>query len=646
MAELRASTSIIQTQANPFKTALPLIALVAIVTLAGALRYANLEALGDGNIYYTAAVKAMLQSPANFFFVAAEPGGGVSIDKPPFGLWVQASSAAILGVNGLAVTLPSILAGMASVAVLYHLVSQRFGALAGLIAAFVLATTPVSIAVDGTNNLDSVLIFVLLLAAWAFIRAVETRRLAPLLIGAALVGIGFNTKMLQAYLILPAVYAAYFLSARLTWTRKLAYLIGASVVLLVVSLSWALIVDLTPADQRPYVGGSQTNSVLELALGYNGLQRVTGAGSRAGGTPGGQRDGGPPPGMAPGGPGGFNPTGSEVGEPGPLRLFSAPLANELSWALPLALFMLAVLILSERPRWPLGVQHQSAVLWGGWLLTGMAFFTVSAFFHAYYLATIAPPLAALIGIGAAAIAQSPRARLFTVALIGAVLGTLIYQWLTADHYNAALPELRLIAVTALAVGIVSLTISYWFPRWRRISVPALVSAALIIPVAWGGLTAQDASTNAVLPSSYAGTAQEGMFGGRGALVGNLSLITESLLAYVEANQTSDYLLVVGSAMQGAPLVLETGQPVLYLGGFNGSDAIYTEADLAQMVADGEVRFFLTGISPFDRWVVDTCRLVEDVSINVTMPGGGMRPPAGGFPGGFAPPALYDCQMTG
>jgi len=156
------------------------------------------------------------------------------------------------------------------------------------------------------------------------------------------------------------------------------------------------------------------------------------------------------------------------------------------------------------------------------------------------------------------------------------------------------------------------------------------------------VTRMEGVTRAAIAPSQTAT----MFGGRGALVGNLSLITEALLAYVEANQTTDYLLVVGSAMQGAPLVLETGQPVLYLGGFNGSDAIYTEADLAQMVAEGEVRFFLTGISSFDRWVVDTCRLVEAVSINVTMPGGGMRPPAGGFPGGFAPPALYDCQMTG
>lgn len=160
-----------------------LVTLAGIVILAGVLRLSNIDALGNGNEYYTAAVEAMIQSPSNFFFAAAEPGGGVSIDKPPFGLWVQTLSAAIFGVNNFGVTFPSILAGMLSVALIYHLVSKRFGAAAGLIAAFVLATTPISIAVDGTNNLDSLLIFVLLLSAWGFIRAVETGELRYFLTG-------------------------------------------------------------------------------------------------------------------------------------------------------------------------------------------------------------------------------------------------------------------------------------------------------------------------------------------------------------------------------------------------------------------------------------------------------------------------------
>lgn len=634
----------------------PWIALAVIVALAGALRYANLDALGSGNQYYTAAVNAMLQSPTNFFFAAAEPGGGVSVDKPPFGLWIQTISAAIFGVNGFAVALPSILAGMASVALLYWLVSRRFGALAGLIAAFVLATTPVAVAVDGTNNLDSLLIFALLLATWAWLRAIESGRLAPLLLGAALVGIGFNIKMLQAFLVVPALYAAYFLGARVSWAKKLVYLGGAGVVLLVVSFAWAVIVDLTPADQRPYVGGSQTNSVIELALGYNGLQRLTGGM----GVPGGAaRDGGQmiaPPG------GGGNPTSSEVGEPGLLRVFSAPLENELSWALPLALFMLTILVASEKLTLPLGDQHRALVLWGGWLLTGLAFFTVSEFFHAYYLATIAPPMAALIGIGAATAWRSNRVRLLTLLLIGAVAGTLVYQWVTADAYGAPIPLSRFAAVVALACGIAVFGASYWLPKWRRFAAPTLVAAALIIPATWGVLTAQEVSTNSVLPSSYSGTRQEGMMGaGMPANAG--SVMTDALrpiLDYLQEHQTSKYLIAVSSSMIGAPIVLATSEPVLYLGGFNGSDPIYSEESIAALVASGDARYFLTGGSSVDTWVTATCRAVEEVGFDLSGMIGGLPPQFGrdaqggrqGFqpPAGFAPgrgelPALYDCQAA-
>jgi 4-amino-4-deoxy-L-arabinose transferase-like glycosyltransferase len=184
----------------PRERILPLAALAAIVILAARLRFANLEAIGYGNTYYSAAVKSMLQSWHNFFFVAAEPGGSVSVDKPPLGLWLQAISAYFLGVSGFAVVLPEIIAGLLSVVLVYHLVRRSFGDVAGLLAGLVLAITPVVIATDRNNTIDSTLIFTLLLAAWAFIKATEIGKLRHLLLGAALVDIGFNIKMLQAYL--------------------------------------------------------------------------------------------------------------------------------------------------------------------------------------------------------------------------------------------------------------------------------------------------------------------------------------------------------------------------------------------------------------------------------------------------------------
>jgi len=243
------------------------ILLSGIVALAAALRLVNLNALGLANHYYSAAIVSMLQSWRNFFFVAAEPGGSVSVDKPPLGFWVQAASARALGVNTLGLILPQIAAGLLSILVVERLVRRSFGRTASLLAALVLAVTPVSVAVERNNTIDSLLILVLLLAAWAFVKAAETGRWRPLLVGAALVGIGFNIKMLEAYLPLPAFYALYLTGSGERWGRKLGKLAATTALLLAISLSWAVIVDLTPADQRPYVGSSGDNSEMSLMIG-------------------------------------------------------------------------------------------------------------------------------------------------------------------------------------------------------------------------------------------------------------------------------------------------------------------------------------------------------------------------------------------
>ena len=271
---------------------LELLGISVILALAAWLRFSNLDSLGYANHYYTAGVKSMLQSWHNFFFVSAEPGGSVSIDKPPVGLWLQAISAYFLGVSGFSVLLPELLAGILSVAVLYHLVRRSFGMIPGLLAALVLAITPVVVATDRNNTIDSTLILTLLLATWAFIKATETSKLRYLLLGAALLGIGFNIKMLQAYLPLPAFYALYFFGASEKIWPKLGKLALASLLLLTISFSWAVAVDLTPADQRPYVGSSSDNSETNLILGYNGVNRLLGMFGRRGSAPGG-RFGGP-----------------------------------------------------------------------------------------------------------------------------------------------------------------------------------------------------------------------------------------------------------------------------------------------------------------------------------------------------------------
>jgi len=189
-----------------------ILALTGIMALAALLRFVNLDAVGDGNLYYAAAVKSMLTSWENFFFAAAEPGGSVTVDKPPLGLWVQALSAAVFGVNAFGLVLPQILAGLGSVVIVYGLVRRWFGEGAGLLAALILAITPVSVAVERNNTMDALLIFTLLLTAWMFVLAAE-RGPGWLLLGGLLVGLAFNIKMLQAFLPVPAMFLYYFLRA-------------------------------------------------------------------------------------------------------------------------------------------------------------------------------------------------------------------------------------------------------------------------------------------------------------------------------------------------------------------------------------------------------------------------------------------------
>ena len=631
--------------------ALRLATLAAIVALAAALRFANLAALGYANHYYAAAVKSMLQSWHNLFFVAAEPGGSVSVDKPPVGLWIQVISAYFFGVNGFGVLLPRILAGIASVVVVYHLVRRWFGTAAGLLAALALAITPVVVATDRNNTIDSTLVLTLLLAAWAFIKATETRRLKFLLLGAALVGIGFNIKMLQAYLPLPAFYALYLLGSGERLTRKLGKLTLASVLLIAVSLSWALAVDLTPPDKRPYVGSSGDNSVMSLIVGYNGMQRLLGMGGLRGGGPGGNWPGAPrdgaqlrqpgrdadgafaPPapwagGALPqpgrggngawppvdrGGPGGFM---AGTGRPGLLRLFTVPLSKEVSWLLPFGLCSALLLAFRGRLRQPLALQHQALVLWGGWLLVGGAFFSVAGFFHEYYLTMLAPPLAALVGTGVAEMWRLyqqhrwPALALF----LAAAIGTLALQIATARAFVGAAWWLA-VSIALLASGaavFLAATAS------RRLSPSAVagfamvVAALLVTPGIWSALTMLNASENQSLPSAYSGRPTRPSAGGG-------LQVNQALLDYLQPRtQDTRYLMAVPSSMQGADYVLATGRPVLYMGGFMGQDQVLTTDKLARLVANGELRYiFWDGRgggfgnrSDISQWIAAHGRLVE------------------------------------
>ncbi len=404
-------------------------ALLLIALIAAFCDFYQLQANGYANLYYAAAIRSMMQSWHNFFFVSYDPGGFVSVDKPPLGFWIQTISAKIFGYSGFSILLPQALAGVASVIVLYVLVRRAFGDVAGLLAALALAITPISVVTNRNNTIDSLLVLTSLLAAWAVLKATEHGSLRWLAVSGLLVGLGFNIKMLEAWLILPALALVYLLGAPLRWRTRLLHLVLAGAVMLVISLAWVVAVDLTPASERPYVGSSQTNSEMELAFGYNGIQRLTGALFNRGGPASSTTNSGFtfPVGVAGNGPGGA----SENGQPGFFRLLNEQLGPQVSWLLPFAILGFLAAALTSRGTTPtsetesggglvgwarrlrsdpeahrqahLNPQQQSLTLWGMWVLTQGVFFSVAGFFHTYYLSMLAPGIAALVGIGAVAL---------------------------------------------------------------------------------------------------------------------------------------------------------------------------------------------------------------------------------------------------
>jgi 4-amino-4-deoxy-L-arabinose transferase-like glycosyltransferase len=309
-----------------------------VLLIAAVLRLWRLEESGFGTAYYAAGVRSMLQGAWLFFYNSFDPAGFISLDKPPVAFWIQTAFAAVLGYSGWTIHLPQALAGIASVALLYRLVRQPFGVPAGLLAALLLAVMPVAVAVDRSNNTDSWLVFFLLLAAMAALRG----RGLSLVAAMALLGVAFNVKMLAALICGPALLAGWWFAGTLDWRRRLSWMAAAGVTLAVVSLAWAVAFDLTPKDSRPYAGSSHDNSMLELIVVHNGLERFV----RAPRTPP-----TPPPAQAQA----PRLEAYDAVPVGPLRLAAPALAAQFAWTLPLA-------VLGAVFGWRR--QRASVALWG------------------------------------------------------------------------------------------------------------------------------------------------------------------------------------------------------------------------------------------------------------------------------------------
>ncbi len=624
--------------------------------------FMNFYRLGQNGFgtFYPAAVRSMMDNWHNFFFAAYDPGGFVTIDKPPVGFWFEVVSAKLFGFSSVSILLPQALAGVLAVLLLYHLVRRHFGVVAGLLAALGLALSPISIVTNRNETIDSTLVLALLLGAWAVLRAAETGKLRWLLLSAVIVGIGFNIKMLEAYLVVPAFGLLYLLAAPKSIWKRIGHLALAGLVLLVVSFSWITIVDLTPASQRPYVDSTQDNSELSLAIGYNGIERLLGQFGRGQRPPtnttgnGTTPPAGPPVTTGNGGstttggtgtrqqaPGGFGGAGGlfATGNAGPLRLFTEPLGSQIVWLLPLAILGMIALAWQRRPRIQTDRPQQSLVFWGMWLLTMGIFFSVAGFFHQYYMTEMAPAIAALFGIGLVTMWQDFRRPGWRGWLLPfALLATAAEQIYILQSYptwsQVLVPLIAVLCIIAAAVLIVARVAPFIKATapGTRFLVPALIAgilALMLAPTVWAAIPVIQGTQADLL---VAGPTQTGD-GGSNFAVGRGGDTTNSnaaLIRYLEANQgTTKFLVAVPSSMTADSIILATNKPVMSLGGFSGSDPILTTAQLASLVVNGTVRFFM--VNSFGRGQIPTQilnQLPQQVRNRLQSGGGGF----GGFGG--------------
>nr|WP_307799321.1 glycosyltransferase family 39 protein [Pseudonocardia alni] len=466
-----------------------------LLAATAALYLWGLSASGWANAFYAAAAQAGGQSWSAWFFGASDAAGGITVDKAPGALWPIGLAVRLFGLSSWSVLVPQALMGVGAVALLHAAVRRVAGPGAGLVAGATLALTPVAVLMFRFDNPDAMLVLVLTGAAYALTRAVEQGRTRWLVLVGLLVGYGFLTKMLQAFLVLPAFSAVWLLAAPLAWWPRIRALLAAGAALLVSAGWWVLVVELWPAADRPWIGGSQGDSVLELVFGYNGFGRLTGdeVGSVGGGAGG--RAGG-------------------WGETGLLRLFGSEMGREASWLLPAALVLLGVLLWWTRRAPRTDPLRAATVLWGGWLLvTGLTFSLMAGIVHSYYTVALAPAVAALVGIGGATLWRDRASAAARWWLAAAVAATAVWAY-------ALLPAAWLgwLRPAVLVVGLGAALALLGVHRMSRVLATGVLTAALLAgaggTTAWALATAATPHTGAIPSSGPEGYAS-GPGGGRG-----------------------------------------------------------------------------------------------------------------------------------
>ena len=570
----------------------------------------NLTINGMANSYYAAAAQAASTSWLAWLFGSLDAANFVSVDKPPISMMIMGLFGRLFGFSSWSMLLPHALAGVATVALVYLVVRRWYGARAGLIAGAVMALTPAAALMFRFNNPDSFLTLFLTASAYSFLRAFEGNK--PVLwlsLAGLFTGFAFNTKMLQGLLLLPIMIIIYISFARPKFTTRMWHLGVAGMVTIVSTFWWSILVWLTPAVNRPWVGSTSDNSIWSLIFSYNGFGRLLGNGGGPAGRTGGMMQMGaqaasqtasptaqpmtPPIGMMGGsfGAGGHGNGPGGVGfggETGVLRIFNESFGPNIAWLIPVALISagLVIWLLRRAPRH--NKERIGVLLWLGWLLMHVVIFSMtSGTIHPYYVVTMAPAVAALVGIGVPYIwqAYTRRTKVAWILPLSIALTTILSIIMLG--YSNYWPWLMWLVMIAGGVAtILTLLPLSQTRRLKQIILGLAITASMAAPIVFSVSTVATAHSGSI-PTAGPGVSAM-------SNTNNESARAESTLVsfLIENRHGTTWLAAVNSANESAPIQLSSGQPVMAIGGFNGSDSTLTLSQFKQLVKQGKVRYYV------------------------------------------------------
>lgn len=543
-------------------------ALAALLGATALLYLWDLSASGYGNTFYAAAAQAGSQSWSAWFFGSLDPQNFITVDKPPASLWVSGLSVRLFGMNSWAVMGPQALMGVGSVAVLYCAVRRAFsepnhGTAAGLLAATTLAATPAAALMFRFNNPDALLVLLLTIAAYCMMRATLAASWRWLMLAGGVMGFAFLTKMMQGFLVLPGFGIAYLLVAPTTWGKRALHLLGAMAALVAAAGWWVLAVQLTSASARPYIGGSTDNTVLDLALGYNGINRLLGH-HRSGTALGGW---------------GSSSVPMLGGHTGLHRLFTGEMANEISWLITAALSVVAFGAYLAARKALSRAELSALLIWGFWLLvTGVVFSFMGGIVHPYYTVALAPAIAALVGIGALW-AWRRRSRWDGRCALAAMILAAVIPSAILLHRNMFGPTWLpwvIVAVAALsAVGVLS-------PRPPVTALMAGTVAGLAGTVAFSIATAATPHHGTMPTAARASEVS-------GAWINDAA--TNPQLASMLAATHTQWSAATNGSQSAAALEIASGTPVMAVGGWSG-DPVPTLQQFIDDVHAGKISYYI------------------------------------------------------